>query len=207
MIATKPNCDRLSIRQFTFAAGILSVFVVGAQPCSGKDATSTFRQENKPENLRALFELIHVSANKPGGSAQALTLFKSLFPDEAQLKKALKADVDADVLQKIVAYHSSLRARANQAESAKELARPEQKVVKVHGATTKELVQYQQGSVAHAEFPGGARKLAEQILRPGMTFYEVEFLEPGKDTGMKYHLIYWDGTQWAMVGPAWRALH
>jgi hypothetical protein len=43
-------------------------------------------------------------------------------------------------------------------------------------------------------------------LRPGVTFYEVEFLEPGKDAGMKYHLFYWDGKQWSMLGPVWRAL-
>jgi hypothetical protein len=60
--------------------------------------------------------------------------------------------------------------------------------------------------VVFAKFPGGAVKLAGQILRPGMTFYEVEFLEPGKDSGMKYHLFYWDGKQWTMLGPLWRAL-
>jgi hypothetical protein len=39
-----------------------------------------------------------------------------------------------------------------------------------------------------------------------MTFYEVGFLEPGKDYGVKYHLFYWDGRQWTMLGPLWRAL-
>jgi hypothetical protein len=39
-----------------------------------------------------------------------------------------------------------------------------------------------------------------------MTFYEVEFLEPGKDLGIKYHLFYWDSRQWTMLGPLWRAL-
>jgi hypothetical protein len=48
--------------------------------------------------------------------------------------------------------------------------------------------------------------MAEQILRPGMTFYEVEFLEPGKEYGVKYHLFFWDGKQWTMLGPVWRAL-
>jgi hypothetical protein len=44
------------------------------------------------------------------------------------------------------------------------------------------------------------------VLRPGLTFYQVEFLEPGKDDGMKYHLFYWDGEQWTMLGPIWRVL-
>ena len=56
------------------------------------------------------------------------------------------------------------------------------------------------------KFPGGARELAASALRPGLTFYEVEFLEPGKDLGMKFHLFAWDGERWAMLGPAWRAL-
>ncbi|HZL71116.1 MAG TPA: hypothetical protein VFC86_01550, partial [Planctomycetota bacterium] len=61
-------------------------------------------------------------------------------------------------------------------------------------------------SVAFKEFPGGAKKLAETILRPGVTFYEVEFLEPGKDAGMKFHLFFWDGERWAMLGAAWRVV-
>ena len=60
--------------------------------------------------------------------------------------------------------------------------------------------------LAFKEFPGGAKRVAELALRPGMTFYEVEYLEPGKNTGMKYHLLYWDGKQWSMLGPAWRVL-
>jgi len=39
-----------------------------------------------------------------------------------------------------------------------------------------------------------------------MTFYAVEFLEPGKSSGIKYHLVYWDGNQWSMLGPVWNAL-
>jgi hypothetical protein len=60
--------------------------------------------------------------------------------------------------------------------------------------------------VADAEFPGGTVEIAKQILRPGMTFFEIEFLEPGKESGMKYHLFYWDGRQWTMLGPVWRAM-
>lgn len=86
------------------------------------------------------------------------------------------------------------------------LAKPEQKNVQVHAAKTEDIIKYREGSVAFKEFPGGAKKAAEAVLRPGMTFYEVEFLEPGKDAGMKYHLFYWDGKQWSMLGPVWRVL-
>ncbi len=45
-----------------------------------------------------------------------------------------------------------------------------------------------------------------QVLRPGVKFYEVEFVAPGSDSGMKFHMFYWDGSAWKMLGPAWRAL-
>ena len=67
-------------------------------------------------------------------------------------------------------------------------------------------MRYREGSVAYKEFPGGTKRVAELALRPGVTFYEVEYLEPGKSAGMKYHLLYWDGKQWSMLGPVWRVL-
>jgi hypothetical protein len=93
----------------------------------------------------------------------------------------------------------------SEAEAVK-LAKPEQTVVNVTGATTEEIANYGKGSAAYNEFSGGASGVAEKVLRPGMTFYEVKFLEPGKVAGMKYHLFYWDGGRWTMLGPIWRAL-
>ena len=54
--------------------------------------------------------------------------------------------------------------------------------------------------------PAARKKLAEKLLKPGTTFYEVEVTEPGKDSGTKYHMFFWDGAQWRMMGPAWRVL-
>ena len=84
--------------------------------------------------------------------------------------------------------------------------RPSQTEVQVHGATTEEVAANAPGSVVHAEFPGGAVNAAETLLRPGVTWYEVELLEPGAERGMKFHLFYWGGTQWRMLGPVWRFL-
>jgi hypothetical protein len=39
-----------------------------------------------------------------------------------------------------------------------------------------------------------------------MKFYEVEFVKPGEDMGMKYHLFFWDGARWKMLGPVWRSM-
>jgi hypothetical protein len=44
------------------------------------------------------------------------------------------------------------------------------------------------------------------MLRPRMTFYEVELVKPGETAGMVYHLFFWDGAQWTMLGPVWRMI-
>jgi len=163
-----------------------------------------FKHENKPENLRALFSNIHQQINGKKDTKQAAELMQSVMPDEARVKKALRDNVPADTLQRIVGFHKKMGPVSER--DVVKLAKPEQKNVQVHAAKTEDLVQYRQGSVAFKEFPGGAKKVAEAVLRPGMTFYEVEFLEPGKDAGMKYHLFYWDGKQWSMLGPVWRVL-
>jgi len=167
-------------------------------------AAAAFKHENKPENLRALFSTIHQAVHAKKDMKQAVELMQSVMPDEARLKKALKDNVSADAFQRIAGFHKKM-GPVSEREVAR-VAKPEQKNVQVHGAKTEEIIKYQQGSVAFKEFPGGAKKVAEQVLRSGMTFYEVEFLEPGKDAGMKYHLFYWDGKQWSMLGPVWRVL-
>jgi hypothetical protein len=167
-------------------------------------AAQGFKHENNPENLRTLFSNIHQAVHAKRDAKQAAELMQSVMPDEARVKKALKDNVGADALQRILSIHKSMPP-VSEREVAK-LARPEQGNVKVHGSKTEDLIAYREGSVAHKEFPGGAKKAAEQVLRPGMTFYEVEFLELGKDAGMKYHLFYWDGKQWSMLGPVWRVL-
>lgn len=169
---------------------------------SGAGAAS-FKQEDKPQNLKAYFELIHQTLHAKKDAKGAAALFKAMVPDQARLKKALKDNAPPDAVKQILEMHKSMTIDE---QSVAKLARAEQKEVQVHGAKTEDIIAYKQGSVPYKEFPGGAKKVAEAVLRPGMTFYAVELLEPGKDAGMKYHLIYWDGKQWSMVGPAWRAL-
>ena len=178
-----------------------SVFVTVTGQAPGAEA---FRQENTPANLQALlqraFGHIHVEKSIREGAA----LYKSLLPDERRLKRALRDDLPPETLRKVLEFHKRF-ADAPDEEVAR-FARPEQTVVRVHGASTEEIRKYQEGSVAFAQFPGGARQMAEQVLRPGTTFYEVEFLEPGQELGIKHHLFYWDGQQWSMLGPLWRVV-
>lgn len=166
-------------------------------------AGQDYKPENKPENLKALFSAL-LKASRGGDAKTAAALTKSLLGDEARLRKALRDDVPADFPARIAAQHKKLLDSPEERLAGAFEARPEQTEIQVHGATTEDIAKNEKDSVAWKEFPGGARKLAQTHLRPGLTFYEVEFLEPGKDAGMKYHLFFWDGERWAMLGPAWR---
>lgn len=167
-------------------------------------AVGQFRQENRPENLKALLETIHHLIHVKKDTKVAAALYASLCPNEERAKKALRNDTPPETLQKILDMYRQLGFPTG--SNVEQLAKTEQTMIKVHGATTEEIARNERGSVVFEEFPGGAVKMAGQILRPGITFYEIEFLEPGKEYGMKYHLFFWDGKQWTMLGPVWRAL-
>ena len=157
------------------------------------------------EGLKAHFTALQ-KAIRDGDTKASLAMTKSLIADEARLKKALKEDVDKNVLASLVEMHKGYAAGPDEKVALAFKAKPEQTEIQVHASTVEALATYEKDSVAFKEFPGGARDAAVEVLRPGLTFYEVELLEPGKDVGMKYHLFYWDGERWTMLGAAWRAL-
>jgi len=173
-----------------------------ALPAAGA-APASFKHENSPKNLKAYFQLMHDAVHAKRDLKQATALFQALLPDPQRIGKALKDDVAPENARQILAMHQKMSVTE---DVVSKLARPEQKQVQVHSATTEDLARFREGTVAYKEFPGGAKRVAEQVLRPGTTFYEVEYVAPGKDSGMKYHLLYWDGKQWSMLGPVWRAL-
>jgi hypothetical protein len=180
----------------------LVALMLGAAPLL-VSAGEPFKHEDKPGNLKAIFEAMHQRVYVKKDAKGAAALFQSLIPDEVRAKKALKDDIAPELLRQIVNQHKKMV--VSEADIGK-LARPEQTVVRVHAATTEEIAKYAKDTVAYKAFPGGAQRLAEQVLRPGMTFYVVDFVEPGKTLGIKYHLFYWDGKQWSMLGPMWRVL-
>ena len=158
--------------------------------------------ENTPDNLKAtladLQKLIQADDVVSAGPYA-----RTFLCDERRLMNALRPDMDPAVRAKIVEMHKVLFDGSDKKAAALFKAKPEQTEIQVHGATTDELILSEKGSVAKVEFPSGARDLALTILRPGLKFYEVEFLEPGQTSGLKLHLFFWDGKNWAMMGPAW----
>jgi hypothetical protein len=181
-------------------AVVLSLSLLVANADEGK----SFKQENKPENLKMFLELIHQTIHIKKDLKQAVVLYRSLIPDQDRVKKAFRDNVGPEVIEKIMAMHKEF-GPINEA-AISQLASEEQKVVAVHGATTEEIALYKEDSVPFYKFPGGTKQVAQQLLGPNMMFFEAEFLRPGSRAGIKYHLFYWDGKQWTMLGPVWRAL-
>ena len=159
-------------------------------------------QSENAAGLEELFKSLHQQIHTDKDHDQALATFRSLLPDEARLRKGLRDDVDPAIVQSILESHK----RFSDNTDVEDLCDAGQTVVKAHGATTEEIAAYREGTIVFEEFPSGTKQLAERILRPGTTYYAVEFLEPGSEHGTKYHLLYWDGGQWSMIGPMWRVL-
>jgi len=167
-------------------------------------AAQDFKFENKPDNLKAYLVAIQGRIESDAKTAAAMT--RALVCDEARLKKAIRDDAAKDMVDKLLAgFKPMLEAPDDKVAPAFKVPADRSECT-VHGATTEEIARYEKDSVAYKEFPGGAQKLAASLLRAGVTFYEVEFCKPGEDAGTKYHLFFWDGEKWAMLGAAWRAL-
>lgn len=185
---------------------LLLALVAIALAASGCDkggdanATALYKQENTPDNLKGLVEAIakaHESADL--GTAAALT--KSLVVDGDTLKKLFKDDAGEAFLQEQA--ERLKRYPTNEAELASLIRRanPLRTKINTHAATTEEILAKE--TAAAKEFEPVPKDFAEK-LRPGLTFYEVEFVEPDKEAGRKYHLFWWDGGRWRMLGPNWR---
>jgi hypothetical protein len=163
-----------------------------------------FKHENSEANLKQLFEQIH-KAHAAGDDKAALALSIPLIPDAAALKKGMKEGSSPEQIAQAVDLYAKL-IPADEAKRARLFkADPANTEVRVYAATTEEIFKYEKGSVAFAQFPGGAQKLADGILRPGTTYYEVVLAKPGTESGMKFHLFFWTGERWSMLGPLWRA--
>lgn len=178
----------------------------GTTAQAGKTPEGGVPSPGNANSLKALFEKYHAALMTQDG-ATAAQIVQDLLPDEPRLQSAIGPGATPEIWAKIKAFHAQLPKTDATALAKLLAANPAQTLVKVHGASTEEIARYAEGSVAFAEFPGAARDLATAgILKPGVTFFELEFLEPGAEAGMKYHLFYWDGASWSMLGPVWRGL-
>jgi hypothetical protein len=160
--------------------------------------TPAQRLKRRMEELR--------DASNAGDSDEKVAIVRELLPDEGALAEAMRPDVDPSITESIREMHAELREASDARISRAFDIPPERSVVRVHAATGAEIEAYERGSTAYDEFPGGARKLAGSVLDPDVTYYEVEFTEPGESLGTKYHLFYESDDGWKMLGPIWRVV-
>ena len=166
-------------------------------------APAAVAMKDGKDGLKAYFEASHAACtSKDFKKGRDLTM--AIIPAKEHLKKIFKDDVPADQLDKLVDQYKEMPPTD---EAAACVFYPGQgrTEIRVHPSTVEDLIAYKEGTPAFDEFPGGAQKVAEKYLKGGTTFYEVEVTEPGKDAGTKYHMFFWDGAGWRMLGPAWRA--
>jgi len=160
-----------------------------------------FKHENTTDNLKQLFEKIQKADEKT-----SLALTNGVLPDEAALRKALKDGVAPETIVQAVDFWKKLIPPEDAKRSRIFVPDAAYSEVSVHSSTTEELLKYEKGSAAFMYFPGGAKKLAEAVLRPGMTWHEVVLTKPGTKEKTPFHLFYWTGERWSCLGPLWRAL-
>lgn len=190
------SCKLHVVRWLTIQA-IVFLVVTGSSKIYAQDKPDPGAAELK----KAMTELL--TAIKDGNDTKVAELTGKVLPDAERIGKGLGAGA-GEGKEKVVAFHARMP-KDGQALARLFAVKPAQTEVQVHGATAEEMAAYEEGSVAAKEFPAAVKALAEKgVFVPGKTYYEVEFLEPGNDAGMKYHLFYWDGSGWSMLGPVWR---
>ena len=184
---------------------LMASFLATSFPPARPAEAASFTQENRPENLKALWDLILQSFFVKNDPRTAAALLRGLVPDRSRIEKALKDGVAPDLAQKIAVKFQEygVPTEANLALFLPGVMGS----VTVYGATTEELAAYQAGSTAFNHFPGGAQKAAQQILRPGVNFYQVKVTASGEKASVTYSMLYWDGRQWTMLSKPWQVLH
>ncbi len=194
---------------------IIGVFLLLFLIVSCSSSKSNYEYTNSKESLRKLM-FDFKNAKDSGNNSKASELIQSFIVDKSSIKKALKDGTDPKTINKLNQFSVILAKQrkklGDKKKFDKELVKQfrikkEYNEVLVHEATTEEIAKNDEKTIVWKEFPGGAVAAAKKgILRPKMKFYEVEFVKKGESRGMKYHLFFWNGSQWKMLGKVWRAL-
>ena len=161
----------------------------------------TFQHVNDHENLRKMFRRIR-DLIRAGQYARASTLGATLLPDEARLRAGLRDGTPPAEIDRILALE-----KASLPDEVYKIFAPDSLAseVRLYRATTEELMSPPKDTAAHDVFPKNAQKVARELLRPGITWWIVELAVPGQEQGFRYHLIFFDGAHWTMLGPIWAA--
>lgn len=155
------------------------------------------------DDLKATLTKLH-KAWKTGDNAAAASISRGLLLTRDRIAKAVRDDAPPSVRDAIALFHE--KALAANEDTAAHMLFPgaDRTEIGVMASTTEELAKCAPGTDAAKHFPPASQDVAKAILRPGVTFYEVQFNRPGEPKGIKSHLFFWDGKAWGMLGPVWR---
>jgi hypothetical protein len=168
--------------------------------CS-KTAAPPVAMKDGEAGLRELFVQARTACDAKD-TAKGRAIVESLIPAVEPLRRVLADNAPADFIEQVVSQMKEIP--SDDVKAACLLSPAGRSEILVHAATTEEIAA-RSTAIVTSEFPRGAQKLAP-LLRAGVTFYEVETVEPGADKGTKFHMFFWDGARWRMLGPAWRYL-
>lgn len=196
--------ENFKFRRFALVFIGLTVLFVGGYSCKKKKAEELKATPEKVEatELSALFKELQTKL-RSGDKPAAAQIARSFLPEQEDVESIL-APGKENLASKISAFQKKF-APTSDSDAIKIFdTKKERTVIKVHRATTEDLVKNEKGTTSYNEFPSGILGLAGSILKPNTAFYEVEMLEPGKEMGMKYHLFVKTKGGWKMMGPIWR---
>lgn len=130
---------------------------------------------------------------KPGADLAALT--RNLRPT--------KADYDAVFTPDLAAKADTVYGAAWDGGQLGSIApKPGQTQVMIMSATSEELKSWTGDA---KEFAGGWKDVSAQ-LKPGVTFYQFQFVEPGKKFGMAYDGLAYVNGNWRIFPKPWKVM-
>lgn len=174
----------------------------------GGDAPSAREPSAHPETLDALARAIN-DARDQGRSERLYDLVFHCYPTPDDLRAVLREGPATDAFVEAMQLKPL---RRDDEAALKGLAamlfvrgKPEQTEAQAHSATTEVLVDADRPPGVD-EFPGGMGRFAREVAAPGRTWWTVELLEPGHDSGMRYSCFTRLGNRWIVIPKPWRHL-
>jgi hypothetical protein len=95
-------------RKHFWLASLVMLFLSLVPSAMRAGAGGHFKQENRPENLKALLESIHDHIYVKKDTRSAGYLFASMVPNEERARKALRNDLPPATFKKIFDYHKDI---------------------------------------------------------------------------------------------------
>jgi hypothetical protein len=194
----------IALSGFLGAGMLASCERAAPTPAANPIPTITIVDDDSVDNLRSTFQNLH-TAQTSGDVERAMIITKRLLPDEERIRKGLAPDILPEAVRRIVQMHKEDYPEDEKLLSVRIAGGWSASGVLISSATTEEIAARQ--TLDSQDFPLAAQHMAEErLLRPGLRYHLVRLVKPGESLGIPVHLVFFDGTQWTVLGPIWRVL-